>query len=163
MGRLPDIEKHFQDNQYFKEAFAYFSEVLTPNSEAAQRIENLEMNAFDKFSITDEIFAIEQKFYSKARTDCFLESHKKYIDIQMIVTGEELMEQVDFSQCTVKTSYDSERDLIVYEDNSEMNKILMRRGDFAIYFPNDVHLGCQSFQKETLCTKTVIKMPIKFF
>ena len=163
IGRLPDIEKHFKENPAFEKAFRYFSQAMDPSSSIHQRIKDLPMDAFEKVPLEDGMFALEQKFYSKPRQECFLESHKKYIDIQLIVSGAELMECVDISKCTVENEYDSDRDLITYHDNQSMNKILLQDGDFGIYFPNDVHLGCQQYNEAQLCLKTVIKMPITNF
>lgn len=163
IGRLPDIHKHFKGNSYFQRAFSYFERVLDVSSQEHFRIQNLPLNAFEKVVLGEDLFALEQKFYSKPRTDCFLESHIKYIDIQMIVSGEELMECCDISKCQVKDKYCIDKDLIIYEDYTDMNKILLKRGDFGIFFPQDVHLGCQMHKAPTLCTKTVIKIPLKYF
>lgn len=163
IGRLPDISKHFKDMEQFQKAFEYFEKALDTNHEIHQRIQDLPMDAFEKVDLGNGIFALEQKFISKERSDCFLESHIKYIDIQLIVTGEELMECCDIHKCKVLTKYDKDKDLITYEDFNEMNKIRLQPGDFAIYFPQDIHLGCQRVGSPIECTKTVIKMPIEFF
>lgn len=163
IGRLPDINKHFKGNKHFQIAFEYFQQALNKESDVHNRIQNLPLGAFEKVELSDGIFAIEQKFNSKDRSECFLESHIKYIDIQLIVTGEELMECCDINKCTVKDKYDGEKDLITYKDFNKMNKILLQSGDFAIYYPQDIHLGCQMVKTPTLCTKTVIKMPIEHF
>lgn len=163
IGRLPDINKHFALNQYFETAFQYFTEALSAGTQVSNRIKNLPLGAFDKVDLGFGIFAIEQKFESKERSDCYLESHKKFIDIQLIVSGQELMEHCDISRCVEKIPYNKEKDLILYQDNIDMNKISMISGDFAIYFPVDVHLGCQKYKEQTLCTKTVVKMPVIYF
>ncbi len=163
IGRLPDISKHFKGMEQFQRAFEYFQNALEPSHDTHKRIQALPMDAFEKVDLGNGMFALEQKFISKERSDCFLESHIKYIDIQLIVTGEELMECCDIHKCKVLEKYDKEKDLIVYENFDEMNKIRLQPGDFAIYFPQDIHLGCQKVNTPTLCTKTVIKMPIEFF
>lgn len=163
IGRLPDINKHFKGNSYFSLAFDYFNKALDPSSKIHKRIQSLPLDAFDKVNLGEDIFALEQKFHSKKRQDCFLESHIHYIDIQLIVSGEELMEHCDIHCCEVKEKYNSQKDLIVFKDYRDTHKVLLRSGDFAIFFPQDIHLGCQQYQEPTLCTKTVIKMPVKYF
>lgn len=163
IGRLPDINKHFNGNPYFEKAFHYFAQALDPENDIYKRIQDLPMDAFDRVELENGMFALEQKFYSKPRTECFLESHIKYIDIQLIVTGQELMEYCDISYGQVKEQYSKEKDLITYLDTPDMSKILLRSGDFAIFYPQDIHLGCQQYQNRALCTKTVIKMPIELF
>ena len=163
VGRIPDIQKHFPENPYFDIAFKYFRIALNQNSDIYKRIQLLPLNAFERVDLGKGIFALEQKFNSKCRSDCFLESHIKYIDIQLIISGAELMEYCDIKKCDVKEKYNAQKDLIVYEDFHEMNKVILKNGDFAIYFPQDIHLGCQMYKEPTLCSKTVIKMPIKHF
>lgn len=42
---------------------------------------------------------------SKNKEDCFFESHKKYIDIQYVFEGEEIMEVENLSNLQVTTAY----------------------------------------------------------
>ena len=163
IGRLPDINKHFKGNPHFEAAFNYFNQALDSKSEIFKRIQNLPLDAFEKVELGNEMFALEQKFYSKSREECFLESHIDHIDIQLIITGEELVEQCCIEYCSQKENFYPERDLITYNDFQDTSKILLQSGDFAIFFPQDIHLGCQKYQESVLCTKTVIKMPVKYF
>lgn len=163
LGRLPDIRKHFENNGHFASAFDYFEKALSPDHQIYKRIEGLPLNAFEKVNLGNGIFAIEQKFNSKNREDCFFESHIKYIDIQLLITGAECMESCDIHKCSVDQKYDKEKDLITYNDIKITNKISLTPGDFAIFFPQDVHMGCQRQDSSVLCTKTVIKMPLKYF
>ncbi len=163
LGRLPQITQFFKDKPAFIEAFKYFEQALNVHSEVHKRIQTLPMNAFEKVPLEHGMFALEQKFYSKARDLCFFESHKKYIDIQLIVSGEELMEYCDIQKCTVEQSYSVERDLITYVMHNNTTKVLLQSGDFGIFFPEDVHLGCQQNNESSLCTKTVIKIPLEYF
>jgi biofilm protein TabA len=163
IGRTPDISKHFKENLHFKAAFEYFKKAIDPTSEDFKRIEGLPLGAFERFDLGNGIFAIEQKFDSKNRSDCFFESHIKYIDIQMMVNGSECMEYNDIHKFSVKEKYNSEKDLIVYNDFTGTTKILLTPGDFALFFPQDVHMGCQKYEGSTLCTKTVVKMPLEYF
>jgi len=39
--------------------------------------------------VGDEVFAILQSYNSKPETECRLEAHKKYVDIQYVIRGEE--------------------------------------------------------------------------
>ncbi len=162
VGKLTDIKKHFKNNEYFQQALLYLEDSLNSETSTAKRIHKLPLNSFEKFEINKNLFAIEQKFYSKERHDCFLESHIKYIDIQLIISGQEQMEFCHIQSCKVDKKYDADNDLITYQDNDETSKALLGPGDCAIYFPQDIHMGCQQYKESKLCTKTVIKMPIDY-
>ncbi len=43
-------------------------------------------------------FALEQAYQTKARPEGFFESHRKYIDMQVVVAGEEVLELAEISR-----------------------------------------------------------------
>lgn len=160
IGKLENIEKHFQGNEYFELAKKYFLEAMNPNSETYARIHNLPENSYERYDLEQGLFAIEQKFHSKELSECFLESHIKYVDFQLVISGTEMMEHCHISKCNVKEKYNADKDLIILNDTNDTNKILLSHGDIAIYYPQDVHMGCQKYKDSLLCTKTVVKIPL---
>jgi len=165
VGCLPDILKYFRNSPNFLQAFEYFKSALDTNSLVHKRIHALPMIATEKVLLTDDCYALEQRYTTKKREDCFFESHRKYIDIQMVVSGSELMEHVHISQLQLSQNLLVEKDLIIYQSysNDFTNKILLKRGDFAIYFPEDAHMGGQMNLESEACFKTVVKIPINAY
>lgn len=92
-----------------------------------------------------------------------LEGHKKYIDIQYEVNGEE-------EWIGVETKFDAgrefeahpDRDLYFYEDAWEKeSKLRLTTGRFAIFFPEDLHRPlCQGKKGSLLLRKAVMKVPV---
>ena len=162
IGRIEHLRTFYTGNIFWLKAMEYFESILTEGSLDSKRLLALPMDAFERHYITDDIFALEQRFVSKERSQCFIESHKKYVDIQMIYSGQELMEFGDIARLIFKSVYDPSRDLITYLDSKNLNQVLLRNGDFAVYFPGDAHLGCQRKDDSVECFKTVIKMPVKY-
>ncbi len=159
IGNIKKIEKLFADKN-LSVVFKYFNEALDVNSKIHQRIFNLPVGAFEKIDITNNIFALEQVFYTKNREDCFIESHKRYIDFQLVLSGNEQMEYIDIDKLEIKTAYNEEKDLITYKQANNTSKFLLQPGDLAIFFPDDAHMGLPKFEKPELVYKTVIKLPI---
>lgn len=144
--------------------FDYLSNANTEGSEIRSRIFSRPIGAFEKVNLTDDVFALEQVYYTKEREQCFIESHKKYIDFQLHLSGIEQMEMIDVFRLDIKHEYDESKDLLVYESSNEMSKIVMKEGMIAIFFPEDAHMGLPMFQnKSELIYKTVIKLPIEKF
>ena len=145
----------------FAAAFSYVEELLRPGSAAQQRIRSIAAGNTQKVDLGEGVFAVEQVFESKARVEGFFESHRKYIDVQVVVEGEELMELADIARMKIRQPYDAERDLIVYEDNADACVLRVFPGQVAVYFPVDVHMPTLRVRATpVLVRKTVVKIPV---
>jgi YhcH/YjgK/YiaL family protein len=65
------------------------------------------------------------------------ESHRKYIDLQLVITGEEKMGKYPFPKLTVTNPYDESKDLANYSGDGEIYTV--PAGTFMIFFPADAH------------------------
>jgi len=162
VSTIPKASKYFENNEVFNLIFDYFKKCLDIDSIEYKRINQLDVGAFDRFYLTDDIFAIEQVFITKNRDKCFIESHKNYIDFQMVISGSELMEYTDIAKLKIKHNYDIDKDLIVYKMSDDTSKILLKYSDIAIFFPDDGHIGLPMYKEPELVRKTVIKLPIEY-
>jgi len=67
------------------------------------------------------------------------ECHNTYIDIQIIVRGEETVGWKPRSTCiSPKEAYNAEKDVLFFKDTPD-TFFKIGEGQFAIYFPDDVH------------------------
>ncbi len=160
IGNINKLETFLNDKN-LEDVFNYFKQAINSKSDIHKRIFNLPVGSFKKVMITDNIFALEQVFYTKDRKECFIESHKKYIDFQLILSGNEQMEYIDINKLEVKNNYDEEKDLITYKLVDNTSKFLLQENDLAIFFPDDGHIGLPKYKESELCFKTVIKFPIE--
>jgi len=158
IGNLYKLEKFLQEKN-LEVVFEYFKEALDIESDVHKRIFSLNAGAFEKVNITDNIFALEQVFYTKGREECFIESHRKYVDFQLILSGSEQMEYSDIDKLEVENEYDEAKDLIIYKLTDKTSKFLLQSQDLAIFFSDDAHIGLPMFQESELVHKTVIKLP----
>ncbi len=162
IGNIFKIQKQLKDKN-LDIVFEYFKEALDKNSSIHKRIFDSPVDSFDKVYISDEIFALEQVFYTKDREECFIESHRDYIDFQLLLYGKEQMEYVDIDKLKVTISYDETKDLIVYKSTDGTSRFLLEENDLAIFFPDDAHIGLAKYVKSELIYKTVVKLPVKLF
>src|SRR5579862_2731121 len=63
----------------------------------------------------DEIYAILQEYDTKNDADAKLEAHRKYIDVQYIISGEELIGVLPLTNQTTCKEYDAENDYALYD------------------------------------------------
>lgn len=103
--------------------------------------QDLETLADGKYEIDgDNIFAMVSHDEGKTREAGRLESHEKYIDIQVVLQGVDDMGWRPKSLClTEDTEYDSERDLQFFQDTPE-TWLGVGPKMFAIFFPEDGHM-----------------------
>lgn len=104
----------------------------------------------------DNLFCIVQEYMTKDKVDCFFESHKKYIDFQLIVNGTEVMEYTDVKELKVKTPYSDEKDIMFYYGEGESD--VYHTNEFAIFFPEDAHKPCIKVNKSIKIKKIVFKL-----
>lgn len=128
-------------------------------SAVRQRIGAVEVGTTNRIELADGSFALEQAYRSKPRTEAFLESHLKYIDVQAVMTGEEIQEVVDIGRMMVEVSYNAERDLIKYHDFRDTSLLSAREGLVAVFFPVDGHIS-RAVGPSVLVRKTVVKVPV---
>ena len=138
IGNIFKVED-FLKNKKFAAVFSYLRQSLDGNSVVNKRIFGLPVGAFEKVNITDDIFALEQVFFTKDRKDCFIESHKKYVDFQLILSGREQMEYIDIDKLEINTSYDENKDLITYLLVDNTSKFVLEPNDLGVFFPEDAH------------------------
>ena len=89
--------------------------------------------------VGDDVFAIIEKTNGRGREASPLEYHRRYIDIQYVVSGEETFGWSPIAECNdPKSEFDSSRDIGFYSDQPS-NWVTIPAGYFAIFFPEDCH------------------------
>lgn len=104
-----------------------------------------------------EVFAIVQEYNTKEIKDCVLEGHTKYIDIQYVIEGAELMGVTTKKNQKVVTS-DLDKDYTFYE--GETAYIKLEAGMFTVFFPDDLHRPCVLDGQSSRVKKVVVKVQI---
>lgn len=109
----------------------------------------------------EDIFASVSEYETEPLESKQPEAHKKYIDIQCISLGEEVIGCSFFSSaCLVGQDELAERDLIFYKQIGQETNILLTPGRYAIFFPSDIHRpGCIN-QVSCKVKKIVIKIAV---
>ena len=87
----------------------------------------------------DGVFAIVARDENRGRDGAKLEIHRKYIDVQVILSGVDEMGYKPLSECGLPAGeYDADKDVQFFSDSSEA-WIAVSPGRFAIFFPQDAH------------------------
>jgi len=106
----------------------------------------------------DNIFALISEYQTKAELEGKLEAHKKYIDVQYVIEGEELMGYTPLGEQEILEPYKEENDIVFFSGDKLFIKVA--KGMFAIFFPEDVHMPGIQIDKKSLVKKLVIKVKV---
>ena len=83
-------------------------------------------------------FALHQAYETIDASAQKYENHARYIDIQYIVEGTEIIRYTNTAGLAVAAPYDETKDAGFF-DLAPGTDCLMARGDFAVFFPRDAH------------------------
>ncbi len=114
------------------------------------RINNLQDLPAGKHDIDgDRLFALVSEGPGKEKEKALLEVHRKYIDIQHIVSGTDVMGWKPLKLCSqVEMEFDETKDAALYKEEP-LTWFDVPAGNFTIFFPEDAHAP--------LATKNVVK------
>ncbi len=87
-----------------------------------------------------------------------LEAHKKYIDIQVVVTGKEYMGYTNIQKTTVSEEYNAEKDVMFL--NGNVDKVTADDESFVIFYPEDAHMPALCIDNPSKVKKAIFKILI---
>ncbi|TLX76562.1 DUF386 domain-containing protein [Labilibacter sediminis] len=104
----------------------------------------------------DNIFAIVSEYNTKEHKDAKPEAHERYLDIQYVVKGEELIGYAPLEDQEVMINYDADKDLVFYK--AETSLVKLNEGMFAVFFPTDIHAPGMKIEESKPVKKVVVKI-----
>lgn len=113
-----------------------------------------------KHEVREDFFYSVQEYETKMTEQCKLESHRKFVDIQIMIDGEERMDIADISRLTIDEAYSEEKDVMFWEIPSRMVTTTLRKGDCIILYPENAHRGAANFNQSVHVKKIVGKVII---
>lgn len=106
----------------------------------------------------DIVFAPVSEYMTKTEEAALYEAHRRYLDIQYVVSGKELIGIAPLSQTKdILEPYDDTRDIMFMTVNGGKN-LEANPGKFFIFFPDDVHRPGLRDGDSTLVRKVVVKI-----
>ena len=105
----------------------------------------------------DKVFAMVSKDSGRNRDDAKLETHRNYIDIQIVLEGTDEMGWKSLDECTMpENEYDTENDYQLFLDKIAC-WIPVGTDMFTIFFPHDAHAPLIS---DGVLHKIVVKVAV---
>lgn len=108
----------------------------------------------------DNLFATVSEYQSKNEESAKFEAHRKYIDIQYVISGKEIMNLAPISTLKeVLTPYDAAKD-IEFITVSKVVNYKASPSNFFIFFPDDAHRPGLKDGSNSTVRKIVIKVKV---
>lgn len=119
--------------------------ILSLNPLFKQAFEFIQNNDLSKMELGKTILDGDKLFISvmenegKAPEAAKMESHVKYIDIQVVISGSETMGWTAIEHCNdILEPYNTEKDLQFFS-TKPTSMVTVNPGEFVIFFPEDGH------------------------
>lgn len=121
VAQFRELDWFFDTYKVLDRARAYMKNALDSTHSIHKRIINLSLpNGEARYEVSHDlgqgIRAIEQVYALKDRSEALFETHRAYIDFQLVVQGYECAYMGDYKHYKIKTPYDEKSDLIMYEN-----------------------------------------------
>ena len=87
----------------------------------------------------DRLFVILDRKDGRGREGARLEAHRRYVDIQFTIDGDEEIGWTSLAACIAPDApFDATKDIVFFND-APSTWLRVPRGSFAIFFPEDAH------------------------
>jgi len=87
-----------------------------------------------------DIFAQVSSYQTQPAHDRRFETHKRYVDVQILLTGSERIDVISPETLVPDTDYDNHNDIRFYKRvDIPAVQLVMVPGSFALFFPHDSH------------------------
>ncbi len=105
----------------------------------------------------DDLFAIVMRYETRSPENSELEAHRKYLDIQAVITGEEGIGWSQIDALEIDTPYDGGKDVELYKHPKQgLLRVDLLPGNFMALFPHDAHMPSLMTQQTPVCIKKVV-------
>lgn len=109
----------------------------------------------------DNMYVQVLDLQTKDPTENLPEVHRHYLDVQYLYRGvEKIGVAVDLGNNPIATEYNPQRDILLYQSMENETFLTMRAGNFAVFFPSDVHRPACIDGQVSMIRKVVVKILI---
>jgi len=149
LDTLPLWRRYAPLHPRFPRAFAFLEAVTAETADGRHEIDG------------DEIYALVQRYQTRPPADMKLEAHRRYIDIQFLVRGREVIHWAPLAALAdVTLPYEAAKDVGFFAASVETLPVRLAAGQFAILFPDDAHAPCCAWGEPEDVLKVVVKVAV---
>ena len=125
------LDKVENSSRYFKASI--FQEIF-------QKLKEFNINTPDGNYKTHASYYFKVMSYETQLSPKIIESHRKEVDVQILLSGKELIKIYKEEDVSELEKYNSKNDCQFYQElNSPISELILEPSYMAVFFPNDIH------------------------
>lgn len=113
------------------------------------------------YQINLRVKAIVSEYETKTVNECGYEAHRKNVDIQYLLLGEERIACLPIERLKETKPYSEENDAAFYAADLKPQELILGNGYFAVFFPQDGHMPQLCIDEPVPVKKVVVKVRIE--
>ncbi|MFN0166537.1 MAG: YhcH/YjgK/YiaL family protein [Bryobacteraceae bacterium] len=108
----------------------------------------------------EEVYALIMKMKTKPEAEGEFETHRRYIDVQSLISGQETIGYASASSLKTTKPYDEKVEAELFSLPPTYGRLQMKPGMFAIFAPGEAHLPGRDLDGEHEIRKVVVKVSV---
>lgn len=107
----------------------------------------------------EDVYANVMEYDTVPASEKKLEAHKRYYDVQCVVSGAERVGVAPLSGLACAKEYDEADDYALFESPAQATSVVLHAGEVAVLPPEDAHKpGCNAADAPVHVKKVVVKV-----
>ena len=150
------LDKVENSSRYFKKPI--FKEIF-------QKLKDFNINTPNGTYETHDLYYFKVMSYETQLSPKIIESHRKEVDVQILLSGNELIKIYKEEDVSILKKYDSRIDCQFYQElNSPISEVILEPSYMAVFFSSDIHAPLYAHNnKVNNLKKIVIKIDETLF
>jgi biofilm protein TabA len=110
----------------------------------------------------DDVYVTVSEAETRPPEKVRFEAHRRYIDIQLVVRGQEAMGLAPVMALVTTEPYDAAKDIEFFAVPQESTTLALHAGDFAVFVPGDGHRPGLHLDGPHVSRKAVVKVSVAY-
>ena len=109
----------------------------------------------------EALYALVSTYTTSPREERRFEAHKKHIDVQVLLEGEESIDVSLEANLPLLQEYNETKDIFFVQAPEEYASLMMKPGYFAVFYPQDIHRPNCQLHGASQVRKIVMKVRVE--
>jgi YhcH/YjgK/YiaL family protein len=110
----------------------------------------------------DDVYVMLSEAGTRPPEQVQFEAHRRYIDIQLVVRGQEAIGVAPLAGLATAQPYDAAKDIEFFAEPQTSETLALRAGDFAVFTPGDAHRPSLHLDGPHISRKAVVKVSVAY-
>lgn len=146
--RFENVACYFKEGEPLHKALMYAGKLDPATPDGRYEIEG------------EDLFSLVMTYETSPAEDRRFEAHTQYIDVQIVLEGEETIGFALDNDMAPVEEYSEENDVVFLETPKDSSVLVMKPGYFAVFYPHDIHRPNCVLREPQKNRKVVVKVKV---